>query len=178
MLYSVFYLASVFIRKSEKAFLIVLWCGTVSICFSSYFMNGDFGLNSISGIPLFSVGVVAALWSSRVLKGLHPIIPLVLSFAAVSFVMSFYPRYIPNLAHVIADYTVVATIIIVFSKWKLSICIPAILSMITFDIYLVHFKVLVVMKEVTPTLPISLFMAATALFSVALYCLRTKLIKI
>lgn len=179
LLYAVFWLSTVFIDKSNTIYFIVLCGGTVAVCFFSYYTNGNFGLNSISGLPLFSIGVVTALWSSKVFKGLHPaIIPLVLSFAAVSLVMSFYPRFVANLAHVIADYAVVATIIIVFSRWQPSIRIPAILSLITFDIYLIHFKVLVVMKEVTPTLPISLFIAVTVSFSIALYCLRTKLIKI
>lgn len=77
-----------------------------------------------------------------------------------------------------ADYAVVATIILVFSKWQPDVKIPALFSLITFDIYLVHFKMLTVMKQVAPTLPIVIFVLATLFFATALYFLRTKLIKI
>lgn len=97
---------------------------------------------------------------------------------AVSLVMYNFPRFIPNLVHVIADYLTIAAIIIICTNWHVSIKIPTIFSLITFDIYLVHFKVLTVMKEVTPTLPIVIFIIATLLFSLSLYFLRTKLIKL
>lgn len=157
----------------------MLWSGTVITCIISYFSNGTFGLNSISGIPLFAVGVVSALWSLRKFMGIHPaFVALFFSFIAISLTMSFFPRFIPNLAHVIADYAVVSTIIVVFSKWQPAIKVPTLFSLITFDIYLVHFKVLTVMKQVTPTLPIAIFVIATLLFSLSLYFLRTKLIKL
>ena len=179
LLYGSFYLSTLFLKKNKTLSLTVLWTGTVVTCIISYFSNGTFGLNSISGIPLFAVGVLTSLWSSRKLMRLHPaLIALLASFIAVSFTMSFFPRFGPNLAHVIADYAVVATIIMVFSRWQPVIKIPALFSLITFDIYLVHFKVLTVMKEVTPTLPIAIFIIATLLLSLSLYLLRTKLIKI
>ena len=179
LLYGSFYLSTLFLKKNKTLSLTVLWTGTVVTCIISYFSNGTFGLNSISGIPLFAVGVLTSLWSSRKLMRLHPaLIALLASFIAVSFTMSFFPRFVPNLAHVIADYAVVATIIMVFSRWQPVIKIPALFSLITFDIYLVHFKVLTVMKEVTPTLPIAIFIIATLLLSLSLYLLRTKLIKI
>lgn len=178
-LYGSFYLSTLFLKKNKTLSLTVLWTGTVVTCIISYFSNGTFGLNSISGIPLFAVGVLTSLWSSRKLMRLHPaLIALLASFIAVSFTMSFFPRFVPNLAHVIADYAVVATIIMVFYRWQPVIKIPALFSLITFDIYLVHFKVLTVMKEVTPTLPIAIFIIATILLSLSLYLLRTKLIKI
>lgn len=179
LLYGTFYLSTIFLRKNRTYGVLILWCGTIITCIISYFSNGAFGLNSISGIPLFAVGVLTALWKSRKFIRMHPaLIALLVSFIAVSLTMSFFPRFIPNLAHVLADYAVVATIIIIFSKWQPNIKIPALFSLITFDIYLVHFKVLTVMKEVTPTLPITIFIIATLLFSLSLYFLRTKLIKI
>lgn len=179
ILYGSFYLSTIYLKKNQILSLTVLWTGTVITCIISYFSNGAFGLNSISGIPLFAVGVLAALWSSHKFMRLHPaLIALFASFIAVSLTMSFFPRFIPNLVHVIADYAIVATIIIVISKWQPVIRVPALFSLITFDIYLVHFKVLTVMKEVTPTLPIAVFIIATLLISLSLYFLRTKLIKI
>lgn len=179
LLYGSFYLFTLFLNKNRTLGIVVLWIGVVFTCLVSYLSNGAFGLNSISGIPLFAVGVIAALWSSCRFRKLHPaLLVLVISFAAVSLTMSFYPRFIPNMAHVFADYVIVATIILVFSRWRPTIKIPAIISLITFDIYLVHFKVLTVMKEVTPTLPIVIFMVATLLLSFALYFLRTKLIRL
>lgn len=179
LLYGSFYLSTLYLKKNQTLSLTVLWTGTVITCIISFFSNGTFGLNSISGIPLFSVGVLTALWQSRKFMKLHPaLVALFISFIAVSLTMSFFPRFFPNLVHVIADYAVVATIIIVLSKWQPVVKIPALFSLITFDIYLVHFKVLTVMKDVTPTMPIAIFIIATLLFSLSIYFLRTKLIKI
>lgn len=179
LLYAFFYLSTLLLSKKQSKGLIILWCGTLITCVVSYFSNGDFGLNSISGIPLFAVGVIAALWPERKSKRLQPaLIPLLFSFMAVSLTMSFFPRFVPNMAHVLADYAVVATIILIFSRWQPTIKVPAIISLITFDIYLVHFKVLTVMKEVTPAMLIVIFIAAALLLSLSLYFLRTKLIKI
>lgn len=179
LLYTVFYLATIFIRKSKILPLIILWIGTIGVCIVSYYTNGDFGLNSISGIPLFAVGVVAALWSSNGSKRFHPaLIPLVLSFGAISLLMWWHPRFIPNLVHLIADYSTIAAILIVFCNWSPSIKMPAVISLMTFDIYLVHYKVLTVMKEYEPPMSIVLFLVATALLSLSFYFLRTKLIKL
>ena len=179
LLYGSFYLSTLSLRKSRAIALCTLWIGTVITCVISYFANGDFGLNSILGIPLFAVGVVSAQWPSRRFIRLHPaLLALLLSFMSLSFLMSFFPRFIPNIDHVIADYAVVATIIVVFSKWQPEAKIPALFSLITFDVYLVHFKVLTVMKQVAPTFPMVIFVLATLLFATALYFLRTKLIKI
>lgn len=178
LLYGTFYLSTLYLKKKQTLSLAVLWSGTVITCIISYFSNGTFGLNSISGIPLFAVGVVSALWSLRKFMGIHPaFVALFFSFIAISLTMSFFPRFIPNLAHVIADYLVVATIILIFSQWHPIVKIPVIFSMITFDIYLVHLKILVVMQEVTPTLPILLFVVATLLFALTLNYLRRKLIR-
>lgn len=152
----------------------MLWTGTVITCVISFLCE-----YSISGLPLFAVGVVSVLWPSRRFITLHPaLIALLLSFFAVSISLLCLPRFIPNLAHVLADYAVVATIIVVFSKWQPIIKAPAVLSLITFDIYLVHFKVLVVMKAIIAIWSVATFIIATLCFSLSLYLLRTKLIKI
>lgn len=82
--------------------LSILWIGTVITCVISYFTNVAFGLNSIPGIPLFAVGVVSALWPSLRFFKLHPaLLALLLCFVSLSFLMSFFSRFIPNMAHVI-----------------------------------------------------------------------------
>lgn len=179
LLYGSFYLSTLLLKKTKIQSLLVLWIGTIITCIVSYFSNGSFGLNSISGIPLFAVGVVSALWASHTIMRVHPaLITLIVSFMAISLAMSFHPHLIPNLVHVIADYSVITTIILFFSKWHPNIKIPALFSLITLDIYLVHFKVLTIMKEISPTLPIAIFIIGTLLFALSLYLLRTKLIKL
>ena len=174
LLYGSFYLSTFYLKKNQPLGLAVLWTGTVITCVISFLCE-----YSISGLPLFAVGVVSVLWPSRRFITLHPaLIALLLSFFAVSISLLCLPRFIPNLAHVLADYAVVATIIVVFSKWQPIIKAPAVLSLITFDIYLVHFKVLVVMKAIIAIWSVATFIIATLCFSLSLYLLRTKLIKI
>lgn len=179
LLYASFFLSTLWLSSQNGLGLMILWIGTIATCCFSYFTNGSFGLNSISGIPLFAVGVVTALWGKDGFKNVHPaMIALVASFAAISTMMSFFPRFVPNVAHVMADYTVVATIIMIFSRWRPTFKFPPLLALLTFDICLVHFKVLTVMKVVSPSMPIAFFIAATLFLSLALYFLRTKLIRL
>lgn len=179
LLYIVFYIMTLFISKSRFFSLLILFGGTICVCVVSYLTNGSFGLKSISGIPLFSVGVITALWSSKKFQWFHPAFPALLSFFfVISVYMSFYPGFIPNLVHVVADYATIALILLVCIKWSPTFKIPTILSLITFDIYLVHFKVLMVMKGYEYSMSILLFIIATALFSFLLYFLRTKLTKL
>lgn len=179
LLYASFFLSTLCMANNRQLGLAILWAGTVITCCVSYFSNGTFGLNSISGIPLFAVGVVTALWRSTEFKWVHPaLVALAVSFAAVSATMAFYPRFVPNVAHELADYAAVATIILLFSRWRPTFRIPTLLSLVTFDIYLVHFKVLVVMKEVSPSMSVAIFISATLLLSFALCFLRTKLIRL
>lgn len=180
LLYISFFAFSIMLQTNRRIAIATLWVLTVLVCVISYFTNGAFGLNSISGIPLFSIGVIAALYSSKsIIRRLHiSILPLILCFAAISVVMSFFPRFIANIAHVLADYSVVGILIIIFTNWRPEIKIPSILALITFDVYLVHFKVLTVMKSMTPTLPLLVFVAATLLCAIALYFIRNKIIKL
>jgi len=133
----------------------------------------------MSGIPLFSVGVMSAFYSSKFYKVFNvAFVPLILSFFTLSLVFAFHPRFVANIAHSIADYAVVGTILLIFGKYHPRIKIPAILAAITFDIYLVHFKVLTVIKQSDLGLSVILFVAATAVASIGFYLLRSRLLKL
>lgn len=95
----------------------------------------------------------------------------------ISLIMSYHERFIANLIHVIADYSIVEVIILCCSHWKSNIKIPSILALLTFDIYLIHFKVLIVMQHLTPSLPLIIFIISTLLLSSALLIVRKKIIK-
>ncbi len=133
----------------------------------------------MSGIPLFSVGVISALYNDRFYKCFNiAFVPLIISFILLSAVFLCHPRIIANVGHSIADYAVVGTMILVFSKYNLSLKFPAVLGAITFDIYLVHFKILEIFKAFDFNLSIAAFIAATAVASIEFYLLRTRLLKL
>lgn len=178
LMYVGFYVFTLILTKNKLAAIGLLWISTAIVCIISYYSNGSFGLNSLSGIPLFSIGVILALFSSRYIKGMHvALFPLVLSFLCVSITMYFHDRFFENLMHVIADYSVVGAIIVTLSRWNIAIKVPSLLALITFDIYLVHFKVLTFMQSITPELPILMFLMVTLFISISFYMIRTKLIR-
>lgn len=180
ILYAAFYLFSFLLTegKIKKAFLL-LWTLTVITCLINYFSNGSFGLSSMSGIPLFSVGVMSAYYGNRFYKRFSiAFIPLVVSLMLLTLVFTFHPRFLANMVHSIADYAVVATILLVFSRFRPNVKIPAICAAVTFDIYLVHYKVLTVISESDMELSLWLFIASTAAASIGFYTLRTKLLNL
>lgn len=180
VLYIAFYLFSFLLSKGRiKIAFLIIWILTAITCLISYFSNGSFGLSSMSGIPLFSVGVMSAYCSTKFYKRFNiAFIPLVVSLMLLSLVFTFHPRFLANMVHSIADYTVVATLLLVFSRFRPNVKIPAILAAITFDIYLVHFKTLIVISESDMGLSLWLFIAATIVASIGFYCLRTRLLKL
>lgn len=176
LLYTTFYVSTIYLNKKKKISLLILLVGTIITCGVNFITNGVFGLNSIASVPLFSVGVITALYSEKVIKFMHiALIPLFISFITISIVMSFFPRFMANISHLAMDYLTVTAIILLFSNYNPKLRIPTILSIITFDIYLVHYKVLIVMNEVTQTFPIYVFIITTIICAVTLYLLRSNL---
>lgn len=180
ILYVGFFLFSLILRIKKTGYaIIVLFLSILGACFFSFYTNGSFGINSISGIPLFGVGVISALYPLRVYKGLHiSIIPLVACFMCVSLFMSFYPRFIANVVHVAADYVTVGIIILFFTHFSFSFKVPVILALLTFDIYLVHFKILEVMTSTMGYIPLLGFIVVTVMISVIFFDLRKYLIRL
>ncbi len=159
--------------------MFLLWFMTLITCVISYFSNGAFGLNSMSGIPLFSVGVIVALYNNRFFKCFSAaFLPLIVSFGLLSAVFAFHPRFIANTVHLLADYAAVGTILLIFSNVKPEIKISSFWAAFTFDIYLVHFKVLTVIHSLNYKMSQILFIGATVLASIAFYQVRTRLLKI
>jgi len=133
----------------------------------------------MSGIPLFSVGVISALYNDKFYRCFNiAFIPLIISLIILSIAFLYYPRFIANIGHSIVDYAMVSTILMVFSIFKPSLKLPTVLGAITFDIYLVHFKILEIFKASDLDLSIAAFLAVTAVVSIGFYLLRTRLLKL
>ncbi len=180
LLYISFYVFAYFlsIKKVQIAF-VLLWILTVATCVISYFSNGAFGLNSMSGIPLFTVGVIAAFYQDKYYKIFNwSFIPLIISFVLLSVVFSYHPRALANIFHSLADYATIGVILLVFSRFRPVVKFPAVLGAITFDIYLVHFKALVIISNSDIDLSFLLFVVSTAFASIGFYLLRTRIFKI
>lgn len=179
ILYVTFYIFSIFLQKNSRWAIPVLWCGTIIACILRYYSTSSYGIHSIAGLPIFSVGVVGALYSSKNYKGIHfSIFPLSFCFLVVSTLITLEPRFVANFVHVLADYIVVGIIITLFTKFRPKIKLPLILSLISFDIYLVHFKVLMFMSKATSEMSLLIFIVATGICAVLLLFLRTRLIRI
>lgn len=179
ILYAAFYLFAYILQNGRQKFAFaVLWIITILTCIISYFSNGSFGLNSISGIPLFSVGVIAASHSAKFYKNINAaFIPLVISFILLSCVFALHSRFVANIVHVLADYSIIGTILLCFSNTHPDIKIPSILAAVTFDIYLIHFKILMLMSVSNLELSIIPFIVATVFVSIIFYQLRTQILK-
>lgn len=159
----------------RKPAFAALCAALVATAVQSYWCNGQFWLNSLSGIPLFAVGVVAALYADRCCRGVHvAFVPLALGFVSVAAVMSFYPRFLPNVSHVLADYLCVGAVLVVFSRWRPAVKVPLALSMLTFDLYLLHFKVLVMMTRDGEAVSLPMYFAVALAVAAVFGVLRAK----
>lgn len=126
-------------------------------------------------IPFFALGAFAA---SKRDKHIAHTLCVILGIGLVSSSAAFATSHpASGFLHCLFDYFAVTALIAILSIKKIDIKAPAILGIISFDIYLTHFKVLEV-TSLCLSLPAFIIMAfiVTAVVSLLFYKLRTFII--
>lgn len=152
---------------------VILWVTTTAVMAVTTVINGRYGPASASVIPLFAVGVVAA---TRRLSTAFWVWLGSLSAVCIGCVLTAPHRAWP-LDFTVADYAAVALVCVCASRLNVPFRAPALLSLITFDLYLVHYKVLMTWQLTGRPFNLILFLAITLVVAWLFFFIRTKLLR-
>lgn len=169
ILYACFYLFCVIRQRYKKASLLFLTLAVIGAAlFTGYKM---YGFMTIS-IPFFFVGIVLSLNKQK--KGLL-ISMMLLGLIMISEFMIFnFNLALHNAFNVFA----IALLIITFSIKNIELRIPSIMAAMSFDIYLVHNKVLMSLKNNLDVVELLPFIFLTIIATFGFYIFRTKILRI
>lgn len=170
-LYSGFYIFSIIRLKSKRYSLVFLCLFTVGFTFLTAVMLAPFLCISI---PYFTIGIGMSLALNNYKHTLFVSLGILLLICFFS--LMFLSKSLG--IHSIINACVIGSLILLFSVVKIDFKIPVFLGVISFDLYLVHNKILMSLKSNADTFDILLFISLTIFFTTVFYLLRTKLLKI
>ena len=174
-LYITFYILTTIKAKTYLS-IITSFTLTIGIC---WFAIEAFGWYAVISIPAFWIGVITSMYNNKAIKKSNIYIYILTFFIIESAILFNVSRSL--LIHSTINYAILVCMIIFFSKIKCDIPntkIIGILGIISYDIYLVHGKVLMYMTQACQTVVLHEFIMISLLLSVSLYIIRTKLLNI
>lgn len=174
MLYFAFFVfSSILIYNKLYAFITLTLISSI-IYIITYAYIGYYAPISI---PLFGLGVFASLYKGKNYICFNvSLIPLII-LAIIVAVLSYMITSKSLMIHSVINFTMIGILIILFTAFPIKITLPSILTAISFDIYLIHNKILQILILVDKVSLIT-FVILTAIVTIAFYYLRTKIIKI
>lgn len=128
----------------------------------------------IISIPLFALGVISSLYNNGKIQkalvyfGIWCIGVMILVFLLGS-------KTLP--IHTLINYVFICIAILLLAKFpiKKQIAIPAVVGDISFDIYLVHNKILCVLKVLLSVVPLYYFVGLSVIATILFYLIRKRL---
>lgn len=170
-LYFAFGIFSCFRHKYSKYSMLILNLLTLGCVFLSLILQSDF---CIISIPLFTIGVLASLHSKSVT---NIVLPSCMIWFVVLCVLLYVVGSSSLLKNIFVNYVFIGLLILILSKFALVTMpkIPLLISNISFDIYLVHGKVLTLLEYKIQTITLIAFLSLTILFSLLFFRLRSSL---
>lgn len=173
--YIVFYIYSL-IYKNEKFGFVYLLFMTVIVCIIAYYLIGSY---SYISIPIFSLGVLYSTYNYRKIHIKDKYTIILVCFAITTSISGYFTQNIIFSFHAIVNYLAILTLLLLIQKdLHINIKTRRIkqLNDASFNIYLVHNKVLFVLIAVG-ILNIGLYFVAV-LFALAIFTSMRKLCKL
>lgn len=168
-LYACFYLYCFIRQKNKRASMLFLVIATIVATIVTACLMFKFQCISV---PFFFLGVV--LSQNKQKKGVIMTLILLATIAIVEFA-AFKGD---NLGwHSLIDATAVALLIITCSIREIKIRIPSVIAALSFDIYLVHNKVLMALMANTEMVELLPFVLLTITVTITFYLFRTRLLR-
>lgn len=168
--YVLFYLFTI-IHTYNKFLASSALLGT-SLLLSILIANISSEFQAIS-VPLFSLGVFMSLY-----KGTKKQLCYYALYVGLITVLWFI-LFDTNIAfHFVINMLILTSIVVVLTIKHVEIKIPAILGVISFDIYLIHNKVILGLKDNIEFIPLWLFIITTVVATYLFFSFRTKILKI
>lgn len=169
-LYALFYIYCIIRRYNRFLSTVFLIIATAGSSASVAFLMRDFQAISV---PFFFLGIILSLDKEK--KGVQISIVLLSLIAIIEFATL---NSLSLAVHNVIDVVAIAVLIIVCSIKYIEIRIPSFIAALSFDIYLVHNKVLMAMKANTEIVELLPFIALTIITTLGFYLLRTKMLAI
>lgn len=171
ILYAIFYLFSLIYKGNRYAGLAFLVLAVaVTTVLEAEFQTQ---FKSIS-IPYFALGVLMSVYKNREFSAILSAIVALICFAACGFF--FYSTALA--AHSAINAVMLGIFILVLSIRQWEIRFPALLGVMSFDLYLIHNKVLQTMKFNMDVAPLWMFVLITFVVTYLFYMLRSKVFKL
>lgn len=166
ILYVNFFLFSFIRRFNEVLSFIYLLAFTLLI---TYFQAVSFSLYSSISIPFFTLGVLISFNKNNPSRLVYASSLFLGGLIVLSLIFLDKALCIHSLFNIMA----IGFLIFLFSFKEINFKIPSILGLISFDIYLVHNKVLMTMIHYSSTLSLISFFVITTILSLTFYGFRT-----
>lgn len=164
ILYAIFYIFSeiwIFNRVVGLIF-IVLMTAAVTVYYKSI------------SVPYFAIGVILSNYKSREIRILVTLWIALICYACLGFF--FYETNVAG--HSAINASLIGTFILAMSLRTWEIKVPSMLGVMSFDLYIVHNKVLCTLKQYNTEVSLWVFLFVTIFFTLSFCLFRTKVLKI
>lgn len=169
-LYFLFFIYSYIRTKNKIGSILFLVLATIGSTISATYILADY--TSIS-VPFFFLGVVLSINKKN--QGVILAISLLIVITIVEFA-SYENQALVK--HSAINAFALALLILACSIRKIELRIPSVITVLSFDIYLIHNKVLMAMKANTEIVELLPFIILTIIATIGFYLFRTKLLRI
>jgi len=173
LLYFIFYLFVAVYNKNKKLGFTILFISTV---FAYTLVSSLKAPSYAVSVPFFAIGVIVSILKSRP----RIFISAVSGICFISCTLTCLHQYFGAsfmLPHTLFNYFALFTLILVFSKYSIDIKCPALIGALSFDVYLIHYKVIYTLTPNKEDINIALFISLTLIAITVFYPLRTFIAK-
>ncbi len=177
MLYAAFGLFGALRQHHEIGAWSALLLATIFIYWGANRWVGHFAPLSV---PLFGLGVFASHYKNKNYGCFNAaFIPLVLCLTATVAIVA-ATGIKSTVYHVAGNYFVIGAMLLLFTRFRISIPVQRtiLLGALSFDLYLVHNKILTLLKYRMDVVTFCNFLALTAVATLMFHLLRMKILKI
>ncbi|MDE6300274.1 MAG: acyltransferase [Muribaculaceae bacterium] len=166
-LYVIFYLFVLIYKRNPKGGLVFLVTATVGLIVVVVLHFGEFAAISV---PLFPFGMVLSIYRDK-----RATVPVMLGFLVVLAVSYYYLYYLGLAVHASVNFLIIALIMVICSLRRIDIAVPAVLALLSYDVYLIHNKVIMVISGQPHLHHFRIYLLITAICTLLFFFLRTRL---
>jgi len=169
-LYVVFYLYSLVKIYNDRCGLVFITTSTCIVTILTYYLIAPFACISV---PFFTLGVLMSVF-----KDTQGAVFLTIGSSIVLALLSYTILNESLAINSILNILFMTSLIAIFFFKKIDIKIPSIFALMTFDLYLIHNKVLMSLKNNTDSVELWLFVSLTMIVTISFYFFRTKILRL
>lgn len=170
-LYIIFFLFSLLYQWNQRLAVSFLWIMTIA--FNIYVALTKAAHESIS-IVYFTLGVQMSIYKIKSKKDLSLYIVLMSLICLFNYLSVGWS----TAQHAIINAFCLGILMCALCLKRIDIKIPTILALLSFDLYLTHNKVLMILKDNTNSVELWSFIGLTTMATLTFYFFRTKLLRI